>query len=397
MPIVGAVSSIGKGVGNSVASGGTGGGVGGAIGGGGSQQPVSSDQFYLGNGVGWSREGGAAPYAPSASPAPLQQQQTSPPPAWTGWNTQSSIPQSPSRPMGWSSPSYNSMNDPNNPASAPARAAWDQAQFMASPSMQQLQNQTLTAWAQANLGMAGYDAQRRYMLGDYNSDMSRNNLAMQGLGLDRQDLGTNRSRVGLDINGRQVDRGYIGEMQGLADRSLANQIGTIDQNLGADIRNRNSDYTGRGAWFAPFRGIENKESTLAAGRERDMAQISRSERESGWQRDLRHLDIGDQRSQLDYQDLGSAEARLDLEAQNLGLDRGDLERGLQQGLEALGLSQNMTVIDLFSMLNSNDAQQQQLAIQIAQDAYARFMFGSNNPGAMTPFGDGLATQQGRTP
>lgn len=333
--------------------------------------------------------------------------QASAPPSWTGWGAGQQASPPPMQGPPTIAPTYQGgVTGPlpglGGPPVAPTPAyqamttAKNIANMNAAPMQQSLVGDALAAYARNGVDAGHYDAQRRYLQGDYNSDIARNQNAVAGLDLSRADLGTNRQRVGLDINGRQVDRDYIGQMQGFADRTLANQLAGTQQNRDAEIRNRDWEFGGRGAWFAPARGIENQETRAAADREMDTSRIGRGERQSGWDRDLRQMDLGDQRSQLDYADLGSAERRLDLEAQNLGIARGDLDRMFQQGLEGLGYAESMSAVDLAAMLNSNNAQHGQLANQVTTDIF-NYLMAQQDPIVMQIMGMAFANQSGRNP
>lgn len=385
MPIV---TNAGSWVGNKASGGGgVGAGIGASVGSGGQGSDAGS------------MVGGSFPQPPSfgppsmpQTPGPWRGSYGSPPaPTLSG---PPSMPPAPSSPGPWRG-RYGSPPPPRYSAEAAAGKAW--AQFQSAPANKALIGESLAGQKRHEIGATHFDMERGYLGGGYASDLARNANQFSALNLDRADLGSNRQRVGLDMEGRNVDRGYIGEMQGLADRSLANQLSGITQNRDAEIRDRNWDYGARGSWFTPARELRNMDTITAADRGMDDARIGRSERQAGWDRDMRQFDLGDRRSQLDYRDLGSAERRLDLEAENLGIARADLDRLFQQGLEGLGYQEAMSAVDLAAMLNSNNAQQQQLAAQTLQDAFNYMTFFAQDPTAMQVFGNMMATQSGRNP
>lgn len=376
MPIVGAGGGGGGGLGNIPrplnSNSNQGSGVGAAVGG-----SIGSD---AGGAIGGS------------IPTPIA---TAPPhPLFNLPPTQSSTPPPARRPMGWSSQSYNGTNDITNPASLSSQYGpayqqgmdWSMAMngpaLTANGAQRSMLDARLNQFLPASLSLGA-----RGLNEDYASNMARLGLQDSALGLDRADLGSRRSRIGLDMQGRQVDRDYIGEMRGFADRTLANDIAALNQDAATDIRNTNSDYTARGAWFAPFRGIENRETEMSRDRGIDDANIGRGEQESGWNRDMRRLALGDQGSQLDYADLGTAEKRLDLESKRLGMERTDLERILSRGLEELGLSNSLSALDLMAQLEGANGQNAEILNRIVTDAYMYGGLFANDPAAAAALGN----------
>ncbi|MFG0329841.1 MAG: hypothetical protein ACF8PN_08090 [Phycisphaerales bacterium] len=243
-------------------------------------------------------------------------------------------------------------------------------------------------------------ASRGTLTGNYASDLARNQLAQQGIGLDREDLA--RQRAGLDLDraglglrreGIGVDRNYIGQMMGLADRALDTTIGGIDRNQATTLRNIASDFTSRGAWFAPFQRLDRQDAIADAEQARTEARYSREGRQYGWDRDLanlgldeRGIGLDDQRLNLRYGDLDTANRRLDLEAERLGLSRGDLERALNEGLTSLGLQNDVNLYQLIDGLAGNDLAYRQMWYDVlaASPELAPFLMGAFSAGAGAP-------------
>lgn len=224
----------------------------------------------------------------------------------------------------------------------------------------------------------------------YASNMARNRLGLRGVDLNRQGLGIQRGMLGLDREGLGVSRDYIANMSGLADRALEQTLGGINRNLATDQRNTTSDYTSRGAYFAPFHRADLADNYANALQARTEAAQQREGQQYGWDRDLANIGLDDRRIDLRYQDLGIADQRLNLEAERLGIDAQDYQNALNQGLAQMGLDSQLNADSLAAMLASNNVEQAALAQQILMDA----MMYSGNPQIMAMLGQVFANQGG---
>jgi hypothetical protein len=208
-----------------------------------------------------------------------------------------------------------------------------------------------------NVNPANMATQGGHMYTNYNNQIAGNNLALQGVGLSRETLGNQGARYDLDSQGNQVDRDYIGTMRGIAEKSLANQIGGIKENEATDRRNIGSGYTSRGAWFTPFHSADLNDASQRAQRSRDDAQYGYDRGEAGYNRDLAKLGLSDQNIDLSRRDLSTAYKRLDLEAARLNLTAKEYYDALQQGLQNLGISGGFDIIDTMSTLDAQGLEQ----------------------------------------
>jgi len=197
-----------------------------------------------------------------------------------------------------------------------------------------------------------------HMYTNYNNQIAGNNLALQGVGLSRDTLGSQGARYDLDSQGNQIDRDYIGAMRGIADRSLATQMAGIDATEERSLFDIGSKYT-TNSWFAPRHRAELDETSGAAQRSRDDARQGFDRGEAGYTRDLAKLGLSDQNIDLSRRDLGTAYKRLDLEAARLNLTAKEYYDALQQGIDNLGISNGFDIIELMSTLNP----QQQAQLQ----------------------------------
>lgn len=206
---------------------------------------------------------------------------------------------------------------------------------------------------------AGFDAQSLGLQrGDLQHQYAQGN---QALGLNNAGLGLDREDLGLDRRGNDVSRGYIGQMQGIADRALANTVGGYERDARIDQRDTTSDYTARGAFFAPFHSQDL--DNIASRRDERITgvRLDRESSEAGWQRDLANLGLSDER-------IGIAERRLDLEAQRFGMERADLEHALNSGLAKLGLQGQINASQLAYMMDSGNAELAALGNEMLQFA-----------------------------
>lgn len=221
----------------------------------------------------------------------------------------------------------------------------------------------------------GFNLSEQELRGQYGSNVAQLGLANRGIGLSRDELANQRGFLDLDRRGNQVDRGYIGSMQQIADRVLQSNIGGFERDLATDQRNTTSDFTARGAFFAPFHAAELRDRQDRFDQQSRETRLGRERDEAGWQRDLSHLGLSDERIDLKGKDLSIAEQRLDLEASRLGLQRADYDRALSEGLARLGLDRQMSASDLAFMMAGSDQAQADLARQIADQA---LMYYSNS-------------------
>jgi len=211
-----------------------------------------------------------------------------------------------------------------------------------------------TTNALAMMGIVAPAAQtqsRNHLYTNYNNQIAGNNLALQGVGLSRETLGSQGARYDLDSQGNQIDRDYIGAMRGIADRSLATQMAGIDATEERSLFDIGSKYT-TNSWFAPRHRAELDETSGMAERSRQDARQGFDRGEAGYTRDLAKLGLSDQNIDLSRRDLGTAYKRLDLEAARLNLTAKEYYDALQQGIHNLGLSSTFDdIIGTMSSLN----------------------------------------------
>ncbi len=250
------------------------------------------------------------------------------------------------------------------------------------PAIAGLQGQNALAGARLGLEGQDYAAQRGFASRDYD-------LGMRGIGLDQQNLGTqrdlnnlkmldlqlDRQGVGIDRRGIDVTRDYTTKMRGYAGDTLGQQLyDAMRQGVYRTVQN-NSQSTANGAWFSPMRQFENANiygDTLNAG---NQARTGYAKQIAGFDRDVANADLDSQRLDVKEQGIGNDEQRvqianrqLDVQAAKLGLSAEQLRLALDKGLQNLGMSNAMSVNQIMSGLASNNAQIQQMAMNAMYQA-----------------------------
>lgn len=205
------------------------------------------------------------------------------------------------------------------------------------------------------------------------------NLALQGYGLSQQQMNANYGfdarSLGVKEAGLGIDRGAIDRLNPLLDSRLqmAQQMrGFLEPEL-----NARTDETWRNMDFEKFKSQAETRSRGAIGSEgfredtKDIekkAQFGVDELYRSYQRDVLRAndDIGGAWENI--QKNKDAKAQLDLQAQQLGIDRERLASSLQLGLQRLGLDTQMSVNELLQRMNSNRTDYQMLGQKIFDQA-----------------------------
>ena len=233
------------------------------------------------------------------------------------------------------------------------------------------------AGLQADLGM-----QTRFA----NED-NANALAM--LGLDRQAL----SQAGQGINDRNA---YLDQLLGFANQTLAQQM----QGLNIDSREsgerkeqdtwrHRSDLTARGAFHTPFQKIGQGWIDQEAQNRDERINLGRQGAELGFQRE--QASIADQRRANER-----ARAELSTQAQRIGIQEGQLRTSLDRTLQSLGLQNMMSSNDVMQGINSNNAEQQQLSLQILEQARQIAIMNPDFANSLPPASNPATTAPRRT-
>lgn len=215
------------------------------------------------------------------------------------------------------------------------------------PTLQGLTNQLGLQQNQFDMIGPNQQLQRQFLLDDHS-------LALRGLGLDQQDLNTQRRGIGRDLRFSRREEEIARQM--LANTQAQTNQGALEQTQAA----RNEAVAG-GSMLAP--GI-NTDLTNIYGN----LVLDRQANQLGFDRDL--LGIRQQRGHLRDQ-----RRQLDTQAQRLGLTRDQLQNSLQQGLTNLRLDGVMNMSDLLMAMNDTTSRRGQLANDIFMQALQAAQFG----------------------
>lgn len=179
-----------------------------------------------------------------------------------------------------------------------------------------------------------------------------------------QDYQTGLAKLGLQDQSLDVQRAALARQPGYLStlHDLANQ--SFNQQADTSLRGLNSQATAAGSY-----------TSIGAGEGRsDIAnQLANQLSRSDTQYNEQIASVADQNKMLD------------LQAQNLGLDRTQLKTDLDRGLDRLGLSTTLSISDLLTKLNSSNIEDQMLAQQIfnaalgSSDYYSQFYNPSQSP------------------
>lgn len=222
-------------------------------------------------------------------------------------------------------------------------------QALGGPSMAALQNAAMGAYAGHNLSQAQAAAQAGY----YNSELGYGN---RGIDLDMAGLGIDRQGNVIDREGIGIDTAYYNKSKDIANRQLGNTLGSLMYEGVKQTRANNSANVSKGSWFAPGREYENQniyKETAAAG---DKARLGHEKEISGYDRSIAQLGLDEKRTRL-------ADQQLDIASQKLGLKKEQLFSQFQKSMSDLGFDQQEATLQLTQMLSSNNAAQQELAMQ----------------------------------
>lgn len=216
------------------------------------------------------------------------------------------------------------------------------------------QGQGLMGQIQQILAMSGL--QSGQLTQSHGFDLQRLANSMSGLGLDRQALG-------LDQQDLAAQFGFLDRRQSLADQLLGNTnagFGLDEESVRADyetqLRQINNRAAAGGAWFSPETRLsrEDAQSDMA----RNLSRVDLAREGAGLGRKGQQIDFDAARQNLmqSQTELGLDSKRLDLAAQNLGIDRAELDAGLNSALQQMGIQAGMDAMPYFLQLGQVDAQ-----------------------------------------
>lgn len=205
---------------------------------------------------------------------------------------------------------------------------------------------------------SNYNAGVGSAYGDYN-------LGLQSIGLDRDKINYQLGTLGRDAGFLNNEKGYVDRLRALLGRDYKVTTGEVNRQAGFDTTINNSDYTSRGAWFAPFRQYKN--INIEEKRKADIEQ-------AGIARDRGNVNLDQQLNSINREIAGLADRRFDLNnaAQRLGIDEARLRNGLSDTLRQLGLDRFLTLNDLEGDRSKMTSEQAAFYNSVLQLAFQNF-------------------------
>lgn len=177
----------------------------------------------------------------------------------------------------------------------------------------------------------------------------RTNLQRE-YGFDMRDLGLNERDIGIDRGENQADRDLFNALKGTARESFDNDIAQIQSKADQDRLLTDSEYIGRGAWFSPRR--QTKQGWIDEGQEQ-----AEKDRQIGFRESILNLD-------RKLTGTRARDAKLDIMAERVGIDRDRLKERLDFGLAQLGWDQYTNTNQLLDALDGMDVQRYDAIMQI---------------------------------
>lgn len=212
---------------------------------------------------------------------------------------------------------------------------------------------------QQNRDQYGFDAQSRAL--DSQSLQNRFNQQNASLNLDLNNVGFDKERNGLRLQGNGLDRGKIGEDRGFAQRDLdMTLMGQMAQGV-RQIRGNNSQATANGSMFAPMVGQRNKDTLFDTKLAGDKARLGFDQTISGLNNKEGHLGLDDKAIEISNREL-------DNQAAKIGLTRDQYRTTLDEGLAKLGLNGQISANQLMYQLAHGDLGNQDIMRRVMDEA-----------------------------
>lgn len=197
------------------------------------------------------------------------------------------------------------------------------------------------AGAYADFNNSKYGVDKGFLNQDYD-------IGMRGIGLNQEGLGIDRGANARDAAYYQNLRNILGQQMGITGETFNNTQQQLQNDAATNVRNINSEYTGRGAWFAPMRGnkvsdtFKNYDTSLqAADLQRRNTLLGQGKEDLGYEKSIAET--------------GDKNKKLDILAKQYGLDAEKLKANLDQGLANLGYSHFTDSLGLIDQLGKGGA------------------------------------------
>lgn len=206
------------------------------------------------------------------------------------------------------------------------------------------------------------------MRSDTNYDLARLDNRNADLGIDRGLNALKLEGLGIDRRENETERDYIARLRGIAAKQFtsdSNRISFEGQDQARQIKSR---FLTGGTLFAPGHRYEQGANYLRTLNDLEGRRLSHDEQNAGFDRRHQQTLFSDQRIGLSEREVGLANQRLDLMANNLGIDRNQMIDTLNRGLEALGIQGQVDALELVARAAGIQAQRGQIGMESAQQA-----------------------------
>ncbi len=216
----------------------------------------------------------------------------------------------------------------------------------------------------------GLGLRRGELTSNASFDRQRLGLKLQDLGIDRQGNALKLAGLGIDRKDNTSERGYITrlrELAGLSNTNASNRISFEGQDKARGIK---SNYITGGTTFSPGHTYDQGANYLRTLSDLESQDLGYKKEVAGFDRRDEGLNLSDERIGLSEQEVGLANQKLDLMASNLGIDRAQLEDGLNRGLKQLGLEGEINALELISAQSRLTGEEAGLVGQMISDLYA---------------------------
>jgi hypothetical protein len=222
----------------------------------------------------------------------------------------------------------------------------------------------------AGIDERGLGLRRGELTSNASFDRQRLGLKLQDLGIDRQGNALKLAGLGIDRKDNTSERGYITrlrELAGLSNTNASNRISFEGQDKARGIK---SNYITGGTTFSPGHTYDQGANYLRTLNDLESQDLGYRKEVAGFDRRDEGLNLSDERIGLSEQEVGLANQKLDLMASNLGIDRAQLEDGLNRGLKQLGLEGEINALELISAQSRLTGEGAGLVGQMISDLYA---------------------------
>lgn len=178
-------------------------------------------------------------------------------------------------------------------------------------------------------------------------------------GFDRSRIGLSREGIGVDQNAINRQIGVNSQLQNLANQLFGLNRTELDKDYNTSQRKLLSNATAKGA-VSFGQGFAKDRADIYG---KLLLDVQRGDVE----KNKSDVNFGENKAQLE-----DRRKQLDLRAKGLGIDAGELESRLSNGLQRLGVDRFFRWQDIMDAMQSNDLQRRAIAEQIYQQALEAF-------------------------